>query len=84
MNKQQELSIKLISSLSILIKSIKQKESNLVDIILPTLIQVIPKFQIEQQIKLFECIIIIMNNFENKSKKYIDDIIPFIITYFFN
>ena len=84
MNKQQELSIKIISSLSTLIKSIRQKESNLIDIILPTFIQVIPKFQIEQQKSLFDCIRIIMINFEDKSKKYIDDIIPFVINYLEN
>ena len=82
MNKQQELSKKIISSLNTLIKSIKQKESNLIDIILPTLIQIIPKFQIEQQKSLFDCIRIIMNNFEDKSKKYMDDIIPFVINFF--
>ena len=56
MNKQQELSIKIISSLNNLIKSIKQKGSNLIIIILPTFIQIIPKFQIEQQKILFECL----------------------------
>ena len=81
MNKQQELSIKIISSLNTLIKSIKQKESNLIDIILPTLIQIIPKFQIEQQKILFECIRVIMNTFEDKTKKYLDDLIPFVINY---
>ena len=81
MNKQQELSLKIISSLNSLIKSIKQKESNLIDIILPTLIQIIPKFQIEQQKSLFECIGIILNNFEEKSKKYLDDVIPLVINY---
>ena len=81
MNKQQELSIKIISSLNTLIKSIKKKESNLIDIILPTLIQIIPKFQIEQQKTLFDCIRIILNNFENKSRKYMDDLIPFVINF---
>ena len=81
MNKQQELSKKIIDSLSTLIKSIKKKESNLIDIILPTLIQIIPKFQIKQQKLLFECIRIILNNFENKSRKYMDDLIPFVINY---
>jgi len=81
MNKQQELSIKLISSLNILIKLITEKESYLIDIILPTIIQVIPKFQIEQQKYLFDCIRTIMNNFENKIKKYLNDFIPLVINY---
>ena len=82
MNKQQDLSIKIISSLKRLIKAITEKESNLIDIILPTIIQIIPKFPIEQQKILFECIRVIMNNFEDKTKKYLDDIIPFIINYY--
>ena len=54
MNKQQELNIKIISSLSNLIKSISENENYLIDIILPTLIQVIPKYQIDQQKNLFD------------------------------
>ena len=81
MNKQQELSIKIISSLNSLIKSITEKESYLIDIILPTIIQVIPKFQIEQQKILFDCIRTIMNNFEDKIKKYLNDFIPLVINY---
>ena len=81
MNKQQELSIKIISSLNNLIKSITEKESYLIDIILPTIIQVIPKFQIEQQKFLFDCIKTIMNNFEDKTKKYLNDFIPLVINY---
>jgi len=81
MNKQQELSIKIISSLNNLIKSITEKESYLIDIILPTIIQVIPKFQIEQQKLLFDCIRTIMNNFEDKIKKYLNDFIPLVINY---
>ena len=81
MNKQQELSIKIISSLSTLIEEIKEKEDYLIDIILPTIIQIIPKFQLEQQKSLFECVRVIMNNFENKFKKYLNDIVPLVINY---
>jgi len=81
MNKQQELSIKIISSLNTLIKSITENESYLIDIILPTIIQVIPKYQIEQQKSLFDCLKTIMNNFEDKTKKYLNDFIPLVINY---
>ena len=81
MNKQQELSEKIIRSLNSLIKSINEKDSFLVDIIIPTIIQIFPKFQIEQQKLLLECIRLILNKFEDKIKKYLDDIIPFIINY---
>ena len=81
MNKQQELSIKIISSLNNLIKSITEKESYLIDIILPTIIQVIPKFQIEQQKFLFDCLKTIMNNFEDKTKKFLNDFILLVINY---
>jgi len=82
MNKQQELNIKIISSLSNLIKSISENENYLIDIILPTLIQVIPKYQIEQQKNLFDCIRTIINNFEDKTKKYLNDFIPLVIIIF--
>ena len=81
MNKQQELSIKIISSLNNLIKSITENESYLIDIILPTIIQVIPKYQIEQQKSLFDCLKTIIINFEDKTKKYLNDFIPLVINY---
>ena len=81
MNKQQELSEKIILSLISLIKSIKSNDSIVVDIIIPTIIQIFPKFQIEQQKLLLECIRLILNKFEDKMKKYINDVIPFIINF---
>ena len=81
LNRQQELSQKIILSLNALIRSISSSDSFLVDIIIPTIIQIFPKFQIEQQKLLLECIRIMLNKFEDKIKKYLDDIIPFIINY---
>ena len=81
MNKQQELSEKIIQSLNYLIRSISKNDSFLVDIIVPTIIQIFPKFQIDQQKLLLECIRIMLNKFEDKMRKYLDDVIPFIINY---
>jgi hypothetical protein len=81
MNKQQELSEKIIQSLNYLIRSISKNDSFLIDIIIPTIIQIFPKFQIDQQKLMLECIRIILNKFEDKMKKYLDDVIPFIINY---
>ena len=81
MNKQDDLSEKIILSLNSLIKLIDEEDSILVDIIIPTIIQIFPKFQIEKQKLLLECIRILLNKFEDKMKKYLDDVIPFIINY---
>ena len=81
MNKQDDLSEKIILSLNSLIRLISQEDSILVDIIIPTIIQIFPKFQIERQKLLLECIRILLYKFEDKMKKYLDDVIPFIIKY---
>ena len=81
MNKQPELSIKIISYLNPLIKSMNENDAILIDIIVPTIIQIFPKFQAEQQKILLNCIKIIIKHFEDKAIKYLDDIIPFIINY---
>ena len=81
MNKQQELSQKVILSLNSIVKSISHNDSFLVDIIIPSIIQIFPKFQVDQQKLLLECVRIILNKFEDKMKKYLDDVIPFIINY---
>ena len=81
LNKQDDLSEKIIRSLISLIKFISKEDYILIDIIIPTIIQIFPKFQIERQNLLLECIRILLNKFEDKMKKYSDDIIPFIINY---
>ena len=81
MNKQDDLSEKLILSLNSLIKLIGNEDNILVDIIVPTILQIFPKFQIERQKLLLESIQILLYKFEDKMKKYLGDVIPFIIKY---
>ena len=80
-NTQQELSNRIITHLGKLIKSLSSDESNLIDIILPNIIQIIPKFEISSQRILFENILIIINQFKNKIKYFLDDIIQLIKNY---
>jgi len=81
MNKQEDLCEKIILSLNSLIKIVSLEDGILVDIIIPTILQIFHKFQIEKQKLLLECIKNILKKFEDKVKKYLDDIIPFIINY---
>jgi hypothetical protein len=83
-NTQQELRARIITYLGQLIKSLSTDESNLIDIILPDIIEVIPKFELANQLNLFENILIIINHFRNKIKYYLDDIIELIKDYILN
>ena len=83
-NTQQELSTRIISHLGQLIKSLSTDESNLIDIILSNIIEVIPKFDYNNQITLFENILIIINQFKSKIKYYLDDIIQLTKQYILN
>ena len=83
-NTQQELSTRIISHLGQLIKSLSSDEANVIDIILPNIIEVIPKFEISNQKILFENILIIINQFKNKIKYYLDDIIQLIKNFILN
>ena len=83
-NTQQELSTRIISHLGQLIKSLSSDESNLIDIILPNIIEVIPKFEISNQKILFENILVIINQFKYKIKNFLDDIIQLIKKYILN
>ena len=45
-NTQQELSAQIISCLGYIIKSLHPNDSPLIDIIMPTIIEIIPEFEI--------------------------------------
>ncbi len=77
-NTQQELRTRIITHLGQLIKSLSTDESNLIDIILPDIIEVIPTFEVFNQKNLFENILIIITQFKNKIRYYLDDIIQLI------
>ena len=83
-NTQQELSTRIINHLGQLIKTLSSDEENLIEIILPNIIEVIPKFDLANQKNLFENIFIILNQFKNKVKNFIDDIIKLIKLYIVN
>ena len=83
-NIQQELSTRIINHLGQLIKSLSTEESNLIEIILPNIIEVIPKFDVANQKTLFDNILIILNHFRNKVKNYLDDIIQLIKKFIIN
>ena len=83
-NTQQELSTRIINNLGQLIKSLSSDESNLIEIILPNIIEVIPKFDLSNQRTLFDNILIILNQFKNKVKDFLDDIIQLIKKFIIN
>ena len=83
-NSQQEVTMEIMSFFSRLIRAISENEANLIDIILPTLIEVMPNFEIKFQSNILENINLIIKNFKNKIKFYLDDIIQLIIKYIAN
>ena len=83
-NSQQEVSLQIVACLSPIIKVLSNNEANLIDIILPTIIEVIPEFEIQYQKSMFDNINLIINNFKHKIKIYLDDIIQLIINYIMN
>ena len=83
-NSQQEVSSQIVSSLSSIIKALTLNEENLIDIILPTIIEVIPQFEINYQKSMFDNINLIINNFKNKIKFYLEDIVQLIINFIMN
>ena len=83
-NSQQEISSQIVSFLSSIIKALTINEANLIDIILPTIIEVIPQFEINYQKSMLDNINLIINNFKNKIKFYLEDIVQLIINYIMN
>ena len=83
-NSQQEVSSQIVSNLSQIIKSLTINEANLIDIVLPTIIEVIPQFEINYQKNMLDNINLIINNFKNKIKFYLEDIVQLIINYIMN
>ena len=83
-NTQKELSTQIITHLEELINSLSNEESNLIDIILPNIIEVIPKFELNNQKNLFGNLLFIITQFKNKIQYYLDDIIQLIKTYIIN
>ena len=80
-NSQQEVSLEILSFLGRLIRAISENEANLIDIIIPTLIEVMPNHEIKYQINILENIYLIITIFNDKIKFYLDDIVQLILKY---
>ena len=80
-NSQQEVSLEILSFLGRLIRAISENEANLIDIIIPTLIEVMPNYEIKYQINILENIYLIITIFNDKIKFYLDDIVQLILKY---
>ena len=78
---QKDLKIKIILNLQLLIQSISSNQAYLIDIILPTIIKILPLYEYKYQIISFQNIILIVSNFKEKSKPYLDDIVSLINNY---
>ena len=83
-NSQQEVSLEILSFFSRIIRAISENDANLIDIILPTLIEVMPNFEIKFQNNILENLNLIIKNFKNKIKYYLDDIVQLIMKYISN
>ena len=83
-NSQQEVSLEILSFLSRLIRAISENEANLIDIIISTLIEVMPNYEIRYQINILENINLIIIIFKNKIKFYLDDIVKLILKFISN
>ena len=78
---QKDLKIKIILNLQLLIQSISSNQSYFIDIILPTIIQILPLYEYKYQIVLLQNISLIMSNFKEKSRPYLDEIVNLINDY---
>ena len=81
---QKDLKIRIILNLQLLIQSIPSNQSYFIDIILPTIISIIPLYESKYQIVLFQDISLIITNFKEKGRIYLDDIVKLISNYFEN
>ena len=78
---QKDLKIKIILNLQLLIQSISSNQSYFIDIILPTIIKILPLYECKYQIVLLQNISLILSNFKEKSRPYLDEIVILINNY---
>ena len=83
-NIQQEVCLQIISCLSGILKALTIKEANIIDIILPTLIEIFPQYEMSYQKNMLDNMKIIIENFKDKIKFYLNDIIQLILDYIMN
>jgi hypothetical protein len=74
-NSQQDLTVQIIKCFYNIINKLEQKDEKLAEIILPTIIQIIPQVDAGCQITLFSCIYTIMKHFKNVIKNNLSDLV---------
>ena len=74
-NSQQDLTWQIISEFKVLIEAISPNEENLIEIILPTIIQIFPEIEAGNQLKIFDYILLIIEKFKNKIKASLSDLV---------
>ena len=74
-NSQQDLTGQIINSFNSLISNLEQKDEKLIEIIMLTIIQVIPQVDINYQEILLSYLNNIMRNFNIKIKNYLSDLV---------
>ena len=77
-NTQQEACNQIISSLNDLVRTLRKKDENLVDIILPTIFHIMPGLDMDNQQKLFVVILTIIIGFKEKIVFHLDSIVQLI------
>ena len=78
---QKDLKIKIILNLQVLIQSISSNQSYFINIILPTIIKILPVYEYKYQIILLQNISLIISNFKEKGRPYLDEILELIDNY---
>ena len=74
-NTQQDLTGQIINSFNSLLNNLEQKDEKLIEIILITIIKVIPQVDINYKENLLNCITTIMKSFKINLKDYLGDLV---------
>ena len=72
---KKDLKIKIIQNMHFIIKSIPQNQPYYVDIILPTILQILPQYESKYQNILIKNLTLLISLFKIKSKRYLDEIV---------
>ena len=80
-NSQQDLIGQIINNFKTLIDNLEQKDEKLIEIIFPTIIQVIPQVENNYQKILFSCINMIIKDHKEIAKENLNDLVQLTIDY---
>ena len=78
---KKDLKIKIIQNLHLIIQSINYNQVYYIDIILPTILKILPQYESKYQNILIQNITLIIKKFNEKSKSYLDEIVFLIYDY---